>query len=78
MLPGMSYTADSFPFNPGARLLLYTDGLTEVFHGNEEFGPERLVDAFRDLQTRDAEESLEALWAQLRQFSTGGPQTGEH
>ena len=77
MLPGMSYRAESLPFPPGARLLLYTDGLTEVFHGEEEFGPERLVDAFRDLRTRDAEESLEALWAQLKQFSTGGPQTDD-
>ena len=77
MLPGMSYLAERFAFPPGARLLLYTDGLTEVFHGEEEFGPERLVEAFRELTTRDAEQSLEALWAQLRQFSTGGPQTDD-
>ncbi len=77
MLPGMSYTAESFAFPQGARLLLYTDGLTEVFHGEEEFGPERLVEAFRDLKTRDAEESLELLWRELRQFSTGGPQTDD-
>ena len=77
LLPGMQYTAESFPFPPGARLLLYTDGLTEVFQGEEEFGPERLVAAFRELTTRDAEQSLEALWAQLRQFSTGGPQTDD-
>ncbi len=77
MLPGMHYTAESYPFPAGARLLLYTDGLTEVFHGEEEFGPERLVEAFRELKTRNAEESLEALWAQLQRFSTGGPQTDD-
>ena len=33
-------------FTPGARLLFYTDGLTEVFQGDEEFGPERLLDEF--------------------------------
>ncbi len=77
LLPGMEYSAERFPFPPGARLLLYTDGLTEVFHGEEEFGTERLVDAFRALTTRDAEESLQALWAQLQSFSTGGPQTDD-
>ena len=77
MLPGMVYAAEQFAFPPGARLLLYTDGLTEVFHGEEEFGPERLVDAFRELTTHDAEESLEALWVRLQAFSTGGPQTDD-
>ncbi len=77
LLPGMEYTAETFAFPPGARLLLYTDGLTEVFRGEEEFGTERLVDAFRELTTQDAEESLQALWAQLHSFSTGGPQTDD-
>ncbi len=77
MLPGMSYAAESFTFPPGARLLLYTDGLTEVFQGEEEFGPERLVQAFRGMETRDAEQSLDFLWEELRGFSTGGPQTDD-
>lgn len=77
MLPGMRYVAERYPFPAGARLLLYTDGLTEVFQGEEEFGPERLVEAFGELRTRNAEESLEALWAQLQRFSTGGPQTDD-
>src|SRR5579875_862165 len=75
LLPGMQYTAESFPFPAGSKLLLYTDGLTEVFRDEEEFGAERLAEAFREMHTLDAEESLEALWAQLQAFSTGGPQT---
>ncbi len=77
MLPGMAYESETFRFPAGARLLLYTDGLTEVFHGEEEFGPERLIESFQRLHTRDAEESLEALWAQLHRFSTGGPQSDD-
>ncbi len=77
LLPGMQYTAERYAFPPGARLLLYTDGLTEVFQGEEEFGAERLVEAFRELATWDASESLQALWASLQQFSTGGPQTDD-
>ena len=77
MLPGMRYSSETFPFPPEARLLLYTDGLTEVFHGEEEFGPERLVEAFREQATRNAENSLNELWAKLQAFSTGGPQTDD-
>ncbi|HLI78280.1 MAG TPA: PP2C family protein-serine/threonine phosphatase [Acidobacteriaceae bacterium] len=77
LLPGMQYTAESFPFPAGSKLLLYTDGLTEVFRDEEEFGAERLAEAFREMHTLDAEESLEALWAQLQAFSTGGPQTDD-
>lgn len=77
MLPGMSYAAEMLPFPAGSRLLLYTDGLTEVFRGEEEFGSERLAEAFREAPGDDAEKSLDAVWAQLRQFSTGGPQTDD-
>ena len=46
LVPGMIYTAERCGFAPGARLLFYTDGLTEVFRGDEEFGPERLLHVF--------------------------------
>jgi serine phosphatase RsbU (regulator of sigma subunit) len=42
----MRYLSERRRFTPGARLLFYTDGLTEVFKGDEEFGPERLLDEF--------------------------------
>ncbi len=77
ILPGMRYNAETFAFKPGARLLLYTDGLTEVFCGEEEFGCDRLAEAFRLSSARDAEESLRTLWVQLRRFSTDAPQTDD-
>ena len=46
LLPGMRYASERRSFAPGARLLFYTDGLTEVFKGDEEFGPERLLNEF--------------------------------
>ena len=46
LLPGMRYASERCAFPPGARLLLYTDGLTEAFRGDEEFGPERLMANF--------------------------------
>ena len=46
LLPGMRYSSEKCGFTPGTRLLFYTDGLTEVFRGDEEFGSERLLDEF--------------------------------
>jgi phosphoserine phosphatase RsbU/P len=55
-------------------MLFYTDGLTEVFRGEEEFGPERLLDEFSRCPPCKAGDILDALWTSLDSFSDGGPQ----
>ncbi len=77
MLPGMEYAAERFPFPRGSRMLLYTDGLTEVFRGNEEFGEERLVALFRETPLPEAEKILDLLWETLGSFSQHTPQTDD-
>jgi serine phosphatase RsbU (regulator of sigma subunit) len=74
MLPGMRYASERSGFAPGTRLLVYTDGLTEVFKGDEEFGPERLLDEFLRCPAGKADGILDALWAAIEGFSEGGPQ----
>jgi serine phosphatase RsbU (regulator of sigma subunit) len=74
MLPGMSYESERQSFPPGARLLLYTDGLTEVFRGDEEFGSERLLNEFSGCRSDKADAILDALWIATEEFSGGGPQ----
>ncbi len=74
LLPGMQYFAERKPFPPGARLLFYTDGLTEVFKGDEEFGPERLMDEFSRCRADKADGILDAIWTAIDAFSEGGPQ----
>ena len=74
MIPGMRYATERFAFPAGSRLLLYTDGLTEVFRGDEEFGTERLVSAFRDNGSLPAGAVLDSLWETLRLFSLNAPQ----
>jgi serine phosphatase RsbU (regulator of sigma subunit) len=74
MLPGMRYESERCEFTPGTRLLFYTDGLTEVFRGDEEFGPERLLSEFLQCQAEKADDILSALWAAIERFSEGGPQ----
>jgi serine phosphatase RsbU (regulator of sigma subunit) len=77
MIPGMSYSAETAPFPPGSRVLLYTDGLTEVFCGDEEFGCERLSDTFRDASHDDAATNLSTLWEVLRSYSDNAPPTDD-
>lgn len=77
MLPGMIYSAETLEFPPGSRLLLYTDGLTEVFREEEEFGTERLIDAFQTAHASRAEPILDVLWDTLGAFSLHAPQTDD-
>ncbi len=77
LLPGMRYGSERHEFVPGTRLLFYTDGLTEVFRGDEEFGPERLLDNFLKCPPQKADGILDALWASIEDFSDGGPQTDD-
>jgi serine phosphatase RsbU (regulator of sigma subunit) len=74
LLPGMSYSSERFSFPRSSRLLFYTDGLTEVFLEDEEFGEDRLMAEFSRTPTGKADGILEALWAAIHGFSGGGPQ----
>ncbi len=77
MLPGMRYAAETLEFPAGARILLYTDGLTEVFQGEEEFGEERLVATLRQALSHRPEDILESIWQTLASWSNNAPQTDD-
>jgi serine phosphatase RsbU (regulator of sigma subunit) len=77
MLPGITYTAETFEFPPGSRILLYTDGLTEVFQDEEEFGSDRLIAAFGEIPAANAGHILTSLWETLASFSSNAPQTDD-
>lgn len=77
MLPGASYVAEHLVFPPGARILLYTDGLTEVFQEEEEFGFDRLAKAFATITEHckaGAGHCLDGLWDELDRFTSGAHQ----
>jgi sigma-B regulation protein RsbU (phosphoserine phosphatase) len=74
LLPGMTYSSERLVFNQGSRLLFYTDGLTEVFRDEEEFGQDRLLLEFSNTPTQQADGILEALWVAIQGFSGDGPQ----
>jgi serine phosphatase RsbU (regulator of sigma subunit) len=74
LLPDMQYTIERCAFQRGSRLLFYTDGLTEAFRGDEEFGPDRLMDNFSKCKSPKADAILDALWTAIQLFVEGGPQ----
>jgi serine phosphatase RsbU (regulator of sigma subunit) len=74
LLPGMRYTSERCALPPGSRLLVYTDGLTEAFRGDEEFGAERLMTNFSQCESTQADGILDALWTAIGDFVEGGPQ----
>ena len=74
LLPGMTYSSERLCFTRGSRLLFYTDGLTEVFRADEEFGQDRLLLEFSNTPTQQADGILDALWVAIHGFSGGGPQ----
>jgi serine phosphatase RsbU (regulator of sigma subunit) len=70
MLPAAAYQSEIHNLNEGARLLAYTDGVTEVFRDDEEFGMERLLETFYACRFRDSNAVLDHIWHTLEAFST--------
>ncbi len=68
MLAGMTYTSVRYHLEQNSRFLLYTDGLTEVFRGEEEFGPERLIEEVRSWRGTQAEQLLNNVWSAVESF----------
>ena len=67
------YPEHTLRLEPGARLLLYTDGITEAMsRDNEEYGPARLIDHFL---LPDA--CVEGLIDEVQRFTHGSDQTDD-
>jgi serine phosphatase RsbU (regulator of sigma subunit) len=74
LLPGRTYERESVPMAEDSQLLLYTDGLTEVFQGDEEFGEERLLELLPEIPDADL---LDQVWTTLAQFAGNARQTDD-
>jgi phosphoserine phosphatase RsbU/P len=74
LVPGMQYSSQTYAFPSGSKLLFYTDGLTEVFKGNDEFGTERLMSSFSRCNLSESAAILDSLWLELHDFCGGAHQ----
>lgn len=70
LLPFSSYAAEKHELKRGARVLAYTDGMTEVFRGDDEFGTDRLIETCRDCPSRHCDGILDHIWNTLQAFTT--------
>lgn len=77
MLPFANYSLEKYVVEEKAKLLLYTDGLTEVFRDDEEFGQERLLHSFQSCRSSDAGTVLDLLWHTLDEFSSEESQSDD-
>jgi sigma-B regulation protein RsbU (phosphoserine phosphatase) len=72
LFPEATYSAVEIPFDSGARILLYTDGIVESMNAaREEFGKSRLK-KFLANSSSPASQLADALLLELRRWSTGG------
>lgn len=71
---GETVVSAEVPLAAGDCVFLYTDGITEVTSPDGEFfGVERALAVFRDHAGRTAEESIEALYRTVQDFSGQRP-----
>ena len=77
LIPFSTYQVETHPLPVGSRLLVYTDGLTEVFRGEEEFGESRLLDSFCACDSVQSEGVLDSIWSALGSFSDGQEQSDD-
>jgi len=76
LLPDQTFVSEIYSLEPGARLLFYTDGLTDACPetGDDEFGLDRLRAAFEACPESDCEGLLDCLWQAVADFSGGREQ----
>jgi sigma-B regulation protein RsbU (phosphoserine phosphatase) len=71
-LPEVEFEQCEIDVNPGDRILLFTDGVTEAMNGaGEEFGDDRLIQAATESRTLDANQARDVVMAAVTQFSGG-------
>ncbi len=67
--PDTPYTQGQIRLDPGDRLLLFTDGLTEAVDASgEQFGEQRLIQLLRDHRHQSAEELKETIFNVASEF----------
>jgi len=72
VFPDWSYHEAHLDLEPGDRLVLFTDGITEIANAeNEEYGEERLMEVLRTNRALDAEAMQKRVMAAIAEFSGG-------
>ena len=78
MMEDLDYSSERVTLEPGARLVLYSDGVSEAMNpANELFGEERLVQFLGKLRPATAEGCNNAIVDRVRVFADTAPQADD-
>ncbi len=73
-----NFTACELVLAPGDKLLMYTDGLTEMFNAaGDEFGIARVHSLAKKHATTEPQAMLEACLEEIRNFSAAAKQADD-
>lgn len=67
--PGEHYEQGELTLSDGDRMVLYTDGITEVARGSEEFGEGRLIEVLRKCREQNADSIQREILGRVADFS---------
>jgi len=77
-MEGISYGSKTIQLQPGERLVLFTDGITEAFNTvDQPFGEERLEAFLAENLEKPIEEVVRGIATSVNEFSSGAPQSDD-
>lgn len=78
VMDGLDFHARRIQVQPGERLVIYTDGVTEAFDAQlQEFGPQRLLALYQSPPAGDAQASVQTLVAAVDAYAGQAPQSDD-
>jgi len=72
MFPDLTYAQGRIDLRPGDYLVVYTDGLAESSHGDEQFGEKRIIETLRRVRGAPARIVASVLITEADSFSGPG------
>ena len=73
-----TYEEERLRLNPGDWLIIFSDGISEAMSATgDEYGEARIIDCVQSHKALDPPRLLEALFADVRDFTRGAPQSDD-
>lgn len=78
IVPGLSYRGGEAQLEPGSRLLIYTDGVTEAEDdASRMLGEDRLLARIQSLAAAASADLVDAVFAEVQTFAEGAQQSDD-
>jgi sigma-B regulation protein RsbU (phosphoserine phosphatase) len=78
LFEGAKFEEETVCLAPGDWLIVFSDGVSEAMSASgEEYGEERILETATRHLTSQPQDLLEALFADVRAFSKGAPQSDD-